>query len=581
MYIFKNALRCIRRAKGRNFLIGLIVVLLSVSSCIGLSIKEANKTLKNQYLNDMEISATVTSKSRENELTLDNITELSADKSVKSSYKTASLYFSAGDGIEPIDVSGSFKKNKDFKDKYGDIKNGESQTTTEKGEATVIGTSLTAKSKIELLSEQKEPEIQEEQEKTEKDNEDSKPQKPDGDNLPEDDKSANKGENGNSSQSTPPTPPQMKDGDTFITNKFFFNMASMNDFTVKGCDNENALPDYVSSLNVLDLTSNENNCVISDSLASENELSVGDTFTLINPENKEESYTFTIVGIGDSTKSSDNNDTSSNASFEDNYIYVSYSAVEKIAENSSTLNGDATVENDDKKAIKLTPSYSAKFIFANLTDYNTFNKNAENNYNVISEDVSNYEESISQLKTLGKYATYFLIVIFIIGAFVLIIINLFSIRNRKYEIGVLTAIGMKKYKVATQFVIELFVVTFAALIIGSSIGAVSSVPVTNKLLKSINSSKTQEIAETDFENQPQMPNGNLESGKQNERPEQPSFDNFGGKTKSYIASVNSATNLTVILEMIVVGIGLTLISSLAAMLFVMRYEPLKILNNRD
>lgn len=39
MYIFKNAFRCISRAKGRNILIGLVVLLLSVSSCIGLSIK--------------------------------------------------------------------------------------------------------------------------------------------------------------------------------------------------------------------------------------------------------------------------------------------------------------------------------------------------------------------------------------------------------------------------------------------------------------------------------------------------------------------------------------------------------------
>ena len=62
MYILRNAFRCISRAKGRNILIGLVVLLLSVSSCIGLSIKEANRTLKKQYADDMEITASVNPK---------------------------------------------------------------------------------------------------------------------------------------------------------------------------------------------------------------------------------------------------------------------------------------------------------------------------------------------------------------------------------------------------------------------------------------------------------------------------------------------------------------------------------------
>ncbi|MBO4467661.1 MAG: hypothetical protein J5766_00015, partial [Clostridia bacterium] len=126
MYIIKNAFRCISRAKGRNILIGLIVVLLSVSSCLGLSIRQANKTLKKQYADDMEITASVNSSSRENEVTLDTLTTLSQDKSVKDFYKSASLYFSAGDGIEPIDVAGDFGKNRDFRQEFGDIKSGES-----------------------------------------------------------------------------------------------------------------------------------------------------------------------------------------------------------------------------------------------------------------------------------------------------------------------------------------------------------------------------------------------------------------------------------------------------------------------
>lgn len=73
-------------------------------------------------------------------------------------------------------------------------------------------------------------------------------------------------------------------------------------------------------------------------------------------------------------------------------------------------------------------------------------------------------------------------VILAIGAVILIVLHIFAIRERKYEIGVLAAIGMKKWKIAVQFLTESLCITFCALIIGAGIGAVSSVPVTNHLL---------------------------------------------------------------------------------------------------
>ena len=50
---------------------------------------------------------------------------------------------------------------------------------------------------------------------------------------------------------------------------------------------------------------------------------------------------------------------------------------------------------------------------------------------------------------------------------------------------------------------------------------------------------------------------------------------------NYITEVNSAMNLTVVLQMIGIGLLLTLIASVASVLFIMRYDPLKILANRD
>lgn len=103
-------------------------------------------------------------------------------------------------------------------------------------------------------------------------------------------------------------------------------------------------------------------------------------------------------------------------------------------------------------------------------------------YTVSSSDLTSYEESLEPLQHLSEYAGYFLMVILAIGAVILIVLHIFAIRERKYEIGVLAAIGMKKWKIAVQFLTESLCITFCALIIGAGIGAVSSVPVTNHLL---------------------------------------------------------------------------------------------------
>ena len=59
MFIIKNALRCIGRAKGRNVLIGIIALVIAVSACIGLSIRQASESAKASALDGMSVSATI------------------------------------------------------------------------------------------------------------------------------------------------------------------------------------------------------------------------------------------------------------------------------------------------------------------------------------------------------------------------------------------------------------------------------------------------------------------------------------------------------------------------------------------
>lgn len=65
--------------------------------------------------------------------------------------------------------------------------------------------------------------------------------------------------------------------------------------------------------------------------------------------------------------------------------------------------------------------------------------------------MENHESSLVPLNNLSKFALTLLIVVLVVGGMMLVVITLLNVRERKYEIGVLTAIGVNKVKVAAQF----------------------------------------------------------------------------------------------------------------------------------
>ena len=147
-----------------------------------------------------------------------------------------------------------------------------------------------------------------------------------------------------------------------------------------------------------------------------------------------------------------------------NRIYTSYENVSAITEASDTLQSQT----------------NGTYTFDSVDDYEAFKEETEaalgDNYTVGSADVDSYEQSLQPLENLSTYAKYFLAVVLAIGGIILVVLNIFNIRERKYEIGVLAAIGMKKGKIAMQFLIELLCVTFIAIILGTGVGAAASVP---------------------------------------------------------------------------------------------------------
>jgi ABC-type transport system, involved in lipoprotein release, permease component len=307
-------------------------------------------------------------------------------------------------------------------------------------------------------------------------------------------------------------------------------------------------------------------CVITDELAKANSLKVGSTITLVNPSDSAQSAAFKVVGIYTDTSSSDGSQMNffSNAA---NQIITNYTAANKIvtasAANSST---------------KLTSSLSSTFTLKDAASFDKFKAELKakglNQYYTATSNLDSFDQSVEPLTNLSNFATIFLILVLLIGGIILIVLNMFNIRERKYEVGVLRAIGMKKGKVALQFIVELFIVTFIFLSIGTVAGSAASVPVANSMLQtqisSVQSQQSQVAA--NFGNR----GGSGQSG--NARGLSGSFGLSGNV--SYIRQINAVINGSVILQIIGIGILLTILSSLISMIFISRYEPLKILSSR-
>lgn len=405
------------------------------------------------------------------------------------------------------------------------------------------------------------------------------------------------------------------------------NMMTSGDFTLTGFSSDTAIANASNGTFTMSRgevfgydSSDDGKVIISKTLADFNDLSVGDTITVTNPSDTSLTYELTICGIYENSTSSNTNamgpmgGTSQDA---DNAIYTSVSTLKSLG-----LDSDTTANDDDDNT---TTQLNYTYVLDNADDYETFAADVkaaglDDTYTVQSADVEQYESSLVPLDNLAKFALTLLIVVLVVGAVVLIVLNLFNIRERKYEVGVLTAIGVKKVKVAAQFVIELLIVTMCGIALGVAGGAAASVPVSNQLLASQVSAQESEATsqqeqfgrEANMGGQPgssgasdgNAPTGNSSSnssgdsgsssangssnaesgssGNGNSQGGQPGGMRGGmSQAVDYVSEINATVNLAVVGQLILIGLGLTLISALVGIVFVMRYEPLQILADRS
>ena len=552
MYILKNAWKNITRNKGRNILIGIIVIVIAAASSITLAIRESANNIVTAYQEKNKIEATI-GMNRNNLMGLLKKDNASQEDMINSFNNIASVTVEEIEKYGESDYVSNYYYTYDLSVDAKDIKEA---TDSLVKETTTTETQTTTRTEQFGSSGMSFP----------------------GGMPPS-------GFGGSSSSGSKTT--TNRTTTTKKTEKIFNEKAQDGAFTLIGYSSYENMSKFISG--EYTITEGEvsedfesDSVVISEELATLNDLSVGSTITFVDPKDSEKTYEATVTGIY-----KENTDSSSNMASmftnSANEVITNITFVKKILTGNEELKPTVTptfVIKDVESVDKFAEEVKEK----GLSEYYTITSNVE--------EIESATESVDNVKI---FATTFLIITLVIGGVVLVVINMINIRERRYEIGVLRTVGMKKSKLSLQFMTELLIVAMTALIIGAGIGACLSVPVSNMLLANEMSNQTSKYEDIGknfgrsgfnpggFDNQKTSSEKTTE-GEENKEETKAAKDfnsmDFGVAKVNKVDSINAVVDFKVLAELLGIGVLLTLLSSLASMIAIARFSPLQILKER-
>lgn len=485
MYIIKNAWTNIKRNKGRNILISLVIIIVTISSYISLAINTSSNNLVESYKNSnpLEVTLSVDMHSlRENRnsdssiqieaLTVDQINSYGDSEYVKDYYYYYITSLSS-DTLTAISMDDYFKKPEDEENNFNE-------------------------------------------------------------HAPKMDNKQGK---------------EMNDGDFKFT--AYSDVAYIEEFV----DGSNKITDG----KMFDNDETGNVIVISSDLALENSLSVGAKVTFYSTEDSSKTIEFKIIGIYEDSSDNSDNFMNMNAMISSNQIYTTKTAMESILELKTSTTNSLNVKfylnsSDDLE------NYSSELREKGLSEYYTINDNTET---ILG--------TLKPIQNISSFSITFLIIVCLVALIVIGILTMINIRDRKYEIGVLRAIGMSKIKVMSQLLIEIITVTAIAIIIGIGLGKILSQPVTNSMLA--NEIEKYQEKQNEIENNfggPGFDRGGFT--KENNKNNSP--------TEEYVDTLTVEIDPITIIKVAGISLLITIISGMISITYVNRYSPNKILQNR-
>lgn len=345
---------------------------------------------------------------------------------------------------------------------------------------------------------------------------------------------------------------------------------SQGDFQIKGVSESNSYSDFSSGTASLvegkAITSDDegtNNVLIEQSLAEANDLSVGDKFKIKDTDDKD--VEVTIKGIYKTSDSGNSMSARFNFMNPANTIFSSYTLVNTLTGSEGKTIDSAVYNLDDPKDMDSFVEAANKLI-----DTDTFS---------LETNDQMYQQMLQPLNNVSSFAKNIVILVAVAGVIILTLIIMLSIRERKYEIGVLLSLGESRVKVISQFFVEIFVCMIFALGIAAASGNVVGNAVGNQLLSQQTTSQNADGQEANTAG-----NGGPNQGNQGQAPGGGNGGPSGGQMGSNpftqskeIQELNISMQPTEILSLAGIGLGISLFSIVLSSAGILRLNPKKIL----
>lgn len=338
---------------------------------------------------------------------------------------------------------------------------------------------------------------------------------------------------------------------------------SQGDFQIKGVSESSSYSEFsagtaslVEGDAITSADEDTNNVLIEQSLAEANDLSVGDKFKIKDSDDKD--VEVTIKGIYKTSNSGDSMSARFNFMNPANTIFSSYTMVNTLTGSEGKTIDSAVYNLEDPKDMDSFVKQANKLI-----DTDTFS---------LETNDQMYQQMLQPLNNVSSFAKNIVILVAAAGVIILTLIIMLSIRERKYEIGVLLSLGESRMKVVSQFFVEMFICMIFALGIAAASGNVVGNAVGNQLLSQQTTSQNAEGQEANAAGNNggpgQMPGGSRGDGQMGGNPFTQTEE---------IQELNIAVQPMEILSLAGIGLGISLFSIVLSSAGILRLNPKKIL----
>ncbi|EAG1223198.1 ABC transporter permease [Listeria monocytogenes] len=346
--------------------------------------------------------------------------------------------------------------------------------------------------------------------------------------------------------------PQMVDADLSISG--LLDSATSTDF-------EAGTSELTSGVAITSADKDKNVAMVEENLAKENDWKVGDSLTVTSSDGNTK-VTLKIVGIYKTTDSG--SDMAQNFSFLNPYnkVYVPYTVANTIKGSDYKNTVDSAVYTMDDAANISAFEKEAKKV--DSIDWDTFKLDANDTL---------YQQMIGPINSVASFSKNVVYIVSIAGALILGLLVMMQVRDRKYEMGVLLAIGEKRGKLIAQFFVEILIVALVSFGLAAASSHYVAQLAGNQLLAQQNSSTNETTTST--ENRGPGGGGQGGPGGFGE-----SVSNLTKNTEQ-IKELDIQVTLEDMLKMGGIGIGIAFISVLLPAALVLRMNPKTILTKQE